>query len=421
MRALLPGLLFLFAASLPCDAADRPAFTQMEAGPYGRADRVVLAQLDRVIDVAPRKDGRRGPQLVHASVLQVLKGAALTAKSKQITIRISGPRPTLDPERPSRPYLNAGSQGRFVFFLTRRAGGHAYDMDALFEAESDAGKQKVQALAKIAILQRERDDERRARATLDWLVGAQRARSRWARINAARELNFLVDKRPDLFDTAVRTRLGQVPSTRMPREQRVWLQRLFLRIGESGSAAALSAPAPKESAWREAWRKALDEKARDQLIDARLAQAKSSALANAYGDLLWVWDRAGRDAVRIAMLDKFARGSHQGVRAPLRGRYADIESLAVREAYVRMLGFLGDDQDVIWLQHRLVNRALRRTALLALARIRTSAALEVLRAEHKLAADGDEDAREQARWIAHLLADAFVESERRAGHAIGPR
>ena len=77
------------------------------------------------------------------------------------------------------------------------------------------------------------------------------------------------------------------------------------------------------------------------------------------------------------------------------------------------MGHLGTADDTAWLMERSANPRLQRTAWLALARLRSEAALTALRDAHAaLEASEDPADRSKAAWLAYLLSDRFPVADR---------
>jgi hypothetical protein len=115
--------------------------------------------------------------------------------------------------------------------------------------------------------------------------------------------------------------------------------------------------------------------------------------------------------VRAWLVDWLAESGHASTLPALRAAYGREDEPLVREALVRAVGLLGTDADVAWLVERLGSARLVEAALLALARVRSPAALEALRAHRTQCLTGSEEDRELAERIEHLLSPAFEVGE----------
>lgn len=105
----------------------------------------------------------------------------------------------------------------------------------------------------------------------------------------------------------------------------------------------------------------------------------------------------------------------------LREAFGTERSPEVREALVRAAGLLGDARTVPWVVARLEEAPLRTSALMALARLRTPAALGILadRQQEALSASPPDEAT--ARLLSYLRSPAFEAAEKAVGRAVGPR
>src|SRR5205814_8831665 len=126
-------------------------------------------------------------------------------------------------------------------------------------------------------------------------------------------------------------------------------------------------------------------------------------------------DPAVREQAALLAGDALALGAWPALQA----REAKEDSVAVREAIVRAAGLFRDPHLVPWVAQRGSERAMRRTASFALARIRTPEALTVLARWRDESVAAGEPA--PARLVEYLTSDAFVRVERQAKRDVGPR
>lgn len=406
-RLALPVTLLLALAGTAVHAEEPAAqpLTAIEAGPLGRSTLVLLAEVKTVKSV-------RGMVLAQVRPERSVKGAQPAARS--LTILIPGVRPTADRETPSAPYLTEGAEGRrFVFFLVPARGGVAWRMDSLFDAEGKVGEQKLASLEKIAALTRVPDPEQRARETLDWLLDAQRAQGTWTRVNAARELNHLLEVRRDLFDDAVRSRIRRLASRGCAPAQRKWLVRAMKDLGALPVESAPPVEPERPDALDAALAGVKDPDARIQILEQHLHSGGPLAASSLIARI-----RREDAQVRGWMVRTFAEGGYATHLPTLRGLYSYESDADVRRAIVYATGRLGGDADVTWLEERTLSPSVQRESLFALARIRTPSALAALARVRERPPDelvsGDIPA-----LVDYLRSSAFEEVEAATGRTLG--
>lgn len=417
------GLLLLLLVSLLASPTVRaeeekttrptPPLTAFAAGPWRDATLVVVATVESVRLT-------RGMGLAHVRAESVLKGEA--PAGGRITVLVRGPRPTLDRNAPSADYLVEGATGRFIFFLQQKDQGVGYFLDRLVDARGHVGDEKVGVLESHAALERILDGEAKARRTLAFLFDAQTSDGTWTRVHAARELNYFVQRRPDLFDqksrTALRTLAGESPIA----EQRRWLGHVSRFLAGHEVPPAESGPAPPEdpyvSSLEDALAKAPTTAARIQVFERALTQG------GARGRTV-VLDRlpSEKSAVRVSILRALGERGPRDIVGRIRGFYAMESDPEAQQAIVRAVGLLGGASDVPWLARRATNARVHREVLFALARIRSAEALGLLDAERaRAAADGDAlDGDDLVALLDYLRGPAFVAVEAQAGRPVGPR
>ena len=399
VRILAP----VFALAVPAGAAraaEVPATSALEAGPFRRATAVLVVQVLEVTDVrAP--GGALGQQVVRARVLESFKGAA--EASADVSILVTGQRPTLDPQRPSVPYFRKGRNERYVVFLGRAPGRYAWQLQTLYEAEGLVGAEKIAAVKAVATWAALGDLDAKASQTLRSLLPMLASRGSWLRPHAARELAYLAQVRPQVFESRTLGQLNRVAAVGADEDVRFWLQRAMQTVQQSGAASRARTPTPADAdPWREAFEAAPTAEDRRQL----LARLLDSGWKGFESQAWWAWVRlepSGRLWLLDALVTKRLAGSVTG----LRSAYGSAESGSVREGIVRAVGLLGAPGDVAWLAERLESPTTRRAALIALARVHSDEALDHLRRARQ-ASTGDE-----ARWIDHLLSPAFLAGEAR--------
>jgi len=374
--------------------------TALEAGPFARADVIVAARVTEVTDVrAP--GGGLGRQVVQARVSRAMKGTL--TKDVRITVLVAGQRPTLDPSRPSVPYFRKHAHQRYVLFLRRAPGEHVYRLQTLYDAEDRTGPEKVSAVTAVASWAGEVDADRKARKTLAGLMKMIKSRGRWAPGFAARELAFLAGRHPEVFDRRTLAQLTRLAAVGGDADLRFWVRRLEPLVREGRRAKGAVAAAAGDP-WRQAFLAAPRLEDREQLLGRLLRTGGPAFERQAW----WAWHRL-EPSGRAWFVGAFGGRDALASTARLRLLYGAEDDLVVRTTLVRALGLRGGDADVGWLIARLGNPDVRPAALIALARVRTRAALAGLRAARR------GRSADEVRWIDYLLGSAFVESERRAG------
>ncbi len=403
VRVLLCTLCILSGSSLLAAEGPQPG-TSLEAGPWANADVVLMGIVHEVTEL-------RAPQVARVKVEKVYKG---TVAGKVISVVVRGERPTLEPTKPSVPYFRPGVEERFILFLERSPGAVTYGMRTLFDTSDKTGPQKiaaVEAVAEIAAVKGPDAKRRRATRLLSDMLRDPRG---WTKTFAARELAWLARSQPEAFDEKTQARIRRVGKSRLTADQRFWLRTLFRALEKAG-AKADSPPEDPEDAdpWRRTWEAAGTKEDRQRLL-ARLFADREAFERHGW----WAY-RQSEPSLRAWYWPALAGTRLKIESAMLRALYPTEEDAGVREQLVRTLGIKGGEADVRWLEERSANLALRRPALLALARIRTAsarAALERRRDVFRGAGEAD-----LADWIDYLLSPAFEAAERRAGRAIGGR
>lgn len=411
-RAWASGLLACaLALSGATTGADEPdpasqPLTALSAGELGRSSHVVLGTLVELREV-------RGMALAKVHVDRWLKGAG---SGDLITVLVAGPGPTADPKRPSAAYLDRRPGATYLLFLAQGASGVAFHLANRIEVRGLEGQEKVRALETQIVLEAVSDPAERARRTLAHFLAAVEAPGPWTRANAARELAYLANVRPRLFTPKVRAQISALIEGAPAPAVRTWLETLMRRlpppsVGEEPAQVpaepeAPPAPPPPADGGPEA---------RRQALDAHLRRAGDQAPPRALHLL-----RQEQDPDLAAWLvDWLAESGHRTALPGLMTAYGRTEERSVREAIVRAVGLLGGDPEVPWLVERLVSPWLREAALLALARIRSAAAVAALEAARTRMERGTDEERDLALRIEHLLSPAFEASERAAGHPLG--
>ena len=317
---------------------------------------------------------------------------------------------------PSAPYLSEDARGhRFVFFLHPAQGGVAWRMETLFDAQGRVGEEKLASLEKVVALLEIADGDERAARTLEWLLEAQRAKGTWTRVNAARELNHLLEVRRDLFDAEVASRIRRLASRGSAPAQRTWLVRLLKDLGAlpPGAPGVVAEP-ERPDALEQALTDVEGADARIRILEEHLHQGGPLAAGALLARI-----RREEAPVRAWIIGTFAEGGYATTLPTVRGLYAYESDADVRRAIVHATGRLGGDEDVTWLEERTLSPTVQREALFALARIRTERALAALARVRARPSDGSVSGDIPA-LVDYLRSSAFVEVEAAAGRAVGP-
>lgn len=374
---------------------------------------VVVGQVRQVTSV-------RQQQIVHHTVEAQLLGERV---GSPVTILVPGPGPRLDKKAPSGTWFRGSDHRRHVLFLKPGLGGHAFEFHRKVEAEGPIGDEKILAIREELRLARIASDEERARETITWLLGQLDAKGMWTRIHAARELRQAATARRDLFDDRRHARIKSALRSRLPRDARTWLQDLDRYLETTPppprSAAGRAAdPQPShepglsalEKSWRELYREKDPAGRREQL-----RSLSGRRLGRKVERLYYAW-RISDAETRGVILSLLVEAGPEDLAAWIRSRYGDVEDKETRRALVRHLGFVGSDADVAWLVARSRNPHFQRTAWLALARIRTPAALSYLEAARaNLRRSSDADATFSIQWLDHLLSSEFEKGQNSGG------
>jgi len=393
-RALLTCLALLLLGAV-ARAEDVPATTALEAGPFRRATAVLVVQVLEVTDFRT-PGGALGQQVVRARVLETLKGSA--EPGSDVPVLVVGQRPTLDPQQPSVPYFRKGRQERYVLFLGRAPGRVAWRLQTLYDAEGLVGAEKIAAVKAVAGWSKIADADAKAQRTLRVLLPMLTSQGKWARPHAARELAYLAQVRPDVFDSRTLGQLNRVAAVGANEDVRFWLRRALQTVQQQAGAGS---PRPAKGAGADPWRDAFEDAPgpddRRQLLSHLLDTGGDTLQAQVW----WAWARL-EPSGRLWLLGALVRVRPEGAVAGLRVVYASATSDMVREGIVRAVGLLGSGEDVAWLAARLESPTTRRAALIALARIRTEEALDRLRRAR------EESRGDEARWLDYLLSPAFT-------------
>ncbi|MDJ0523348.1 MAG: hypothetical protein QNJ90_14855, partial [Planctomycetota bacterium] len=236
--------------------------------------------------------------------------------------------------------------------------------------------------------------------TLRGLLEMLRGRGRWTRPHAARELAYLAQQRPEVFDRRTVGQLNRMAAVRGGQDLTFWLRRVMQILQQhAATKGGKGNPSTSDDAvdpWRASFEAAPGAEDRRLLLGRLLSAGDDRFVKHGW----WAWVRL-EPSSRLWLLEAFVLAKRSAVVPRLRALYGGAASADVREAIVRTVGLLGGEADVAWLAERLAGRTARRAALIALARIRTPSALERLRRARKEA-----DAHEAA-WIDHLLSPAF--------------
>lgn len=403
-------------AEEPGAASRRVPLTALAAGELGRSSHVALGS---VVEVKPYQ----GMHIARCAIERWLKG---DAQDTDISVVIHGPRPGLNARQVTEPFLESAPGDLLLLFLSRRPGGVTFALENRSDVIGPEGEEKVRAVQAQVRLEALEQEDARARAVLQHFLGALEGRGAWTRANAARELHYLAQRRPDVFSLDARDRLAYLAEGGTAPAVKAWLRALVKvldaapvgrRPGTTATAQppAAAAPAATESALP-AGPVEDDESVRLARLDALLAATPDAGVGRA---LKLLHDRP-EPALRAWIVDWLAESGHASALPSLRASYAREEAPAVREAVVRAHGLLGTEADVPWLVERLGNAMLADAALLALARIRGPQALEALRRQRDACARGGEEQQARATRIDHLLSPVFEEAERTGGHRLGP-
>jgi hypothetical protein len=411
--------LALVSAPGAAHADERPGraavvpLTALAAGELGRASHVALGT---VVEVKPYQ----GMLIARCAIERWLKGEP---EGADISVVVHGPQPGLHARQVTRPFLEAGPGDLLLLFLARRPGGVTFSLENRSEIVGPEGAEKVRAVEAQVRLEAIPDVEARARAVLTHFLGALAGRGAWTRANAARELCFLAQRRPDVFTLEARDRIQGLADGGAAPAVKAWLRalvELLERAPVGRRPGSTPSPPPDAAAPAPAAVEALvpedDESVRLARLDALLASTPDAGAERA---LKLLHDRP-EPALRAWIVDWLAESGHTAVRAQLKASYAREDSAPVREAIVRAHGLLGDEDDVPWLVERLANARLADAALLALARIRGPRALAALEQHRVRCLAGDEEQQARAARIEHLVSPVFEESERTSGHRLGP-
>ena len=257
------------------------------------------------------------------------------------------------------------------------------------------------------------DVDQRAEQTLAYILEQLDVKGRWSRAHAARELQRFARSRRDLVDRRVEDRVAGLLASRIPREQRRLLQTLQTwftanpwRAPKIKPPVRDQTPVPRR---RPAWQREfleLEGAARVRHVRQALGKDRDRTCERAW----WYFDE-GQEATRLVTVRHIGRTGDRTALSRLRRVYVKDSSDEVRMEVVAAIGRLGDEREVAWLGERLENVQARRSALLALARIRSAEALRLLRTiQERGAASEVPGERREARWVEFLLSPAFEAS-----------
>ncbi len=410
-----------FAASDACDARE---LTALEAGPLGNARVVVHGALDSVSEVGVRS----GRQLLSVRVIEIFKQSWPKGSTRRLStgdvvhVAVRGPRGVLGTGQARPLHFQPDEKGKCVFFLNLGASGGLLLQSVIRENGSE-GSDKVDAVRTIARFIALPDRAVRERKLIDYLLTRAGGRGRWSRVNATRELHHIARVAPDLFGSSERKRIDALMRRALTPDQQHWLQQLMRTLGPSdefgepptGEDLARDDEKPGSRAKRrtDTWLRLFDDATTDVQRESLFTQLlaamdPSDPDPRSVAALLSAFGRSSLGLQRW-VLDRLIYNRCYAIVPRLRVHYARTVAIETREMLIRAIGLLGEDLDVGWLTQRMKNRELRRAVLLALARIRSSAALQVLKAEHARAlSQSGASARAEAAWLAYLLSDDFA-------------
>jgi hypothetical protein len=479
--ALLAALLAVVLAVLPATtaqagddpAAPAPAPAEVfEAAAVARSDAVVVGTA-RVL----KKGLATAPTVLRVDVERWLKDSkGVAAQGTDVTVLLTADAALPAGVRDTRPTLEAAAAKRRVLFLSPMGAG--YRLVGQFPLDEPESAEKVAVLEEEIALDAVADRVERARRAVatwsDLLVRGTPRRlpssaprfvpssgTSWSRWHSQRALLALARTDLSAFDDASLSRIESALSTSRDPGFRDALVRVLERADPrraaragAGSLATSSesapssessdpgpgspppAPAAPESgpAPAPSCPPAPPACPPERVDELRAAYARAKTTDERATALTVLAKEGGRATVRdllAAAMDADAAVRERA--AVLLGDLGDPAALApllhsfpretdpgVREALVRAAGCLGDDATVAWAVQRLVEPALRRAALFALARIRTASALAAL--DEVVAAETAKPSPDGAtiRLVAYLKSGSFETAERVAGRRLGP-
>jgi len=339
---------------------------------------------------------------------RVFKGPARAGET--IAVIAVGHRPTLDPTRPSIPYFQKGTSGRFVFFLGQREGGMAWLLEDLLAARGAEGEARVHAVEAVSRLAAMSDARAKSRETLRWSLQALRSPSPWLAGLAARDLYHLANLDPSCFDEEAVARMRRAAETSAAPDPRWWLGRAIQQVTRGSSATAEDAAGTELDAWQRAFLRAPDAEARAAAV-LRVLEDRSPA---GLDRLRWGWAEC-EPTLRVQLVEASALLDRRDLLDEWMRLYAGEEDVGVRVAMLDGVGRLGSPEHVAWLGERVASPLVRRAALLALARIRSPEALDRLRQAATVLDRGEASERELSEWIRWLASDSFKDQEETSG------
>ena len=421
------GCLLLAATVLCCTTAtrvDARALTALESGPLGHASVVFYGAIEQISDVGVRT----GRQLLAVRVIEVFKQAWPRGSTRRLHTRdtvhiaVRGPRGVLGTGEARPLHFKNEERGKCVFFVNLGRSGGLLLQTAIREAGSE-GIAKVDAIRTISQFARLPDRPKRERKLVEYLLTRAAGKGRWSRVNATRELHHVARIAPELFGKSERARIDALTRRALTPDQQHWLQQLTRTLGPSdefgdpptGEDTAREDAKPKARAKHrvEVWKRLFDDATTDAQREALFTQllAAMDPLDPEPPVVAALLSAFGRSSVPLQrwVLDRLIYNRCYAIVPRLRVHYAHAVELETRELLIRAIGLLGEDLDVGWLTSRLENRELRRAVLLALARIRSPAALQVIQDQHKrMKARAGAAARAEAAWLAYLLSEGFA-------------
>jgi len=395
--AILAGALLLAAPRAPAGdppaAPDDGAVTVIGTGVLRRARVVVRGVLEKVASLD------LGVEMALVRVKETLWG---------------------DPPGRDRIRILSNEAGYFarvspdaVFFLEPLEGGERFTCRAVVDGAGEEGTARLAAVRRSLGIERRPRGERAAalRAACFESLGAA---DRWTRQNAGREIAHLAEAVPGCFSDADLRDLRRAAL----RERDGVLRPLLVEAVEALSKAAeggrLSPPDPGAVTLRGAPLLRRLREDPDPAVRRRSAEAagrEGEAGEAALGEAL---EKDADASVRTAAAEALASAGSAERSAPALLRRAKEDGAPeVRNAAVEALGILGASGAVDALAALgRKDPVVARSALFALARIRTPEAVDALKGIRAGAADSGEAGAAEARdLVDFLLSEAFLKQE----------